>query len=172
MKIFNKNGNNECMQSFSQYQRQIILIIDHVHLPAPLPPLENQQRNILKGKWLIIGAETNRDEALTFMSITSTETFFIRITRSEIPQSRLWQNHSKGWYRANPSLFGTKLIDTRQKSMNDKHYTKETLDFHIQPAKAAFYWLAFFQSYPGISLFVFPRIETKNANQSNKLVCD
>ena len=56
--------------------------------------------------------------------------------------------------------------------MNDKHYTKETLDFHIQPAKAAFYWLAFFQSYRGISLFVFPRIETKNANQSNKLVCD
>ena len=95
-------------------------------------------------------------------------------TRSEIPQSRLWQNHSKGyrWYRANPSLFVAKLIDTRQKSMNDKQYTKETLDFHIQPAKAAFYWLAFFQSYSGISLFVFPRIETKNANQSNKLVCD
>ena len=45
--------------------------------------------------------------------------------------------------------------------MKDKHYTKETLDFHIQPAKAAFYWLAFFQSYSGISLFVFPRIETK-----------
>lgn len=172
MKIFNKNGNNKCIQSFSQYQRQIILIIDHVQLPAPLPPLENQQRNISKGKWLIIGAETNRDEALTFMSITCTEAFFIRITRSEIPQSRLWQNHSKGWYRANPSLFGAKLIDTRQKSMNDKHYTKETLDFRIQPAKAAFYWLAFFQSYPRISLFVFPRIETKNANQSNKLVCD
>ena len=162
MKIFNKNGNNKCMQNFSQYQRQI----------TPPPPLENQQRNISKGKWLIIGAETNRDEALTFMSITCTEAFFIRITRSEIPQSRLWQNHSKGWYRANPSLFGAKLIDTRQKSMNDKHYTKETLDFHIQPAKAAFYWLAFFQSYRGMSLFVFPRIETKNANQSNKLVCD
>ena len=110
--------------------------------------------------------------SLDLMSITCTEAFFIRITRSEIPQSRLWQNHSKGWYWANPSLFGAKLIDTRQKSMNDKHYTKETLDFRIQPAKAAFYWLAFFQSYPGISLFVFPRIETKNANQSNKLVCD
>ena len=69
------------------------------------------------------------------MSITCTEAFFIRITRCEIPQSRLWQNHSKGyrWYRANPSLFGAKVIDTRQKSMNDKHYTKETLDFHIQP---------------------------------------
>ena len=69
---------------------------------------------------------------------TCTEAFFIRITRCEIPQSRLWQNHSKGWYRANLSLFGAKLIDTRQKSMNDKHYTKDTLDFHIQPAKAAF----------------------------------
>ena len=41
MKIFNKNGNNKCMQNDSQYQRQIILIIDHVHLPAPPPPLEN-----------------------------------------------------------------------------------------------------------------------------------
>ena len=51
--------------------------------------------------------------------------------------------------------------------MNEKHYITETLDFHIQLAKAGFnlMGLAFFHIYPGnfiktkISLFLFPRID-------------
>ena len=75
-------------------------------------------------------------------------------------------------------FFGARFIDTRQKSMNEKHYITETLDFHIQLAKAGFnlMGLVFFLIYRGnfiktkISMFLFPRIDTWNASQSNELV--
>ena len=108
----------------------------------------------------MIRAETNWDEALTFMSIMCTETFFIRITRTEMP--------AQGGIEQSLRFFGARFIDTRQKSMNEKHYITETLDFHIQLAKAGFnlMGLAFFHIYPEnfiktkISLFLFPRIDT------------
>ena len=85
------------------------------------------------------------------------ETRILHLYKYHVHSSLLYSNNAshcqdfgrltaQGGIEQTTSFFGARFIDTRQKSMKEKHYITETLDFHIQPAKAAlnFMGLAFF----------------------------
>ena len=55
--------------------------------------------------------------------------------------------------------------------MNDKHYTKDTLDFHIQPAKAAFIGWPFSRVIQEFHCSYFHELKLKmRTNQSNSIL--